>query len=90
MQRACSTRTAVRDAWESVFTVGFIEQAFTRVTVEESLRHGEENEQYQLREDVRLREQGMKGIKKEKASGPRMSVAAAVLEAQAAEDSSAS
>ena len=46
------------------------------MTVEESLRHGEENEPYFQREDIKLREQGRKGIKQEKTNRPRMSVSA--------------
>ena len=91
-RRATSTRTGLASSWERIFTVGYIEQAFTRLIVEESLRHGEENEQYLLREDVNLRQQGIKGVKKEKLHGPRMAITAAVAayEAQADEDAGVS
>ena len=48
-----------------------IEQGFKRIVVEESLHYGEENEDYLLREDARLRKQGLKGIKKERKGASR-------------------
>ena len=39
--------------WRQTLTRGFIEQAFRRATVRESLRHGKENEPFLMREDHR-------------------------------------
>ena len=39
--------------WKQTFNVGFIEQAFRRVSVRESLQHGEVNAPYRLRVDAR-------------------------------------
>ena len=39
--------------WKNTFTVGYLEQAFTRACVRESLQHGKENEPYQQRADAR-------------------------------------
>ena len=39
--------------WKQTFNVGFIEQAFRRVSVRESLQHGEANGPYLLRADAR-------------------------------------
>ena len=44
----CDTRR-----WKQTFKVGFIEQAFKRLCVRESLLHGEENAAYLQRADVR-------------------------------------
>ena len=61
---------------------GWIKQAFTRVTVDESLRHGKENEDYLLREDILLRTQGLSGIKPERtrASTPPPTIVDALVE----------
>lgn len=39
--------------WKTTFTVGYIEQAFRRVCVRESLQHGEENAPFKQRADAR-------------------------------------
>ena len=39
-RRATSTRTGITSTWQRVFTVGYIEQAFTRLAVEEWSRYG--------------------------------------------------
>ena len=69
-----STREHKNAAWRQAYTKGYVEQAFTRVTVGEQIRHGEENEAYLLREDWRLREQGLRGIKKERKDERRASI----------------
>jgi len=69
--RPKQTRVQAAAAWKSAFTVGWVEQAFTRITVEESLRHGEENNEYLSREDHRLRTQGLTGVKKERKDNSR-------------------
>ena len=60
--------------------------------MDESLRHGEENEAYLLREDILLRTQGISGIKLKwtRPSTPRPSIVDAVVHAVAAESSPAS
>ena len=62
--RTRRTRDSTDAAWKSTFSVGYFEQAFGRLVVEESLMHGEENAPYSLREDARLRQQGLKCVKK--------------------------
>ena len=83
------TRAQADAAWRSSFTVGWVEQAFKRIVVEESLQHGEENREYMLREDARLRKQGLRGVKKEhkgpsRASGEVPSIVDALADALAA------
>ena len=39
--------------WESAFTVGYIQQAFSRACVRESLQHGPENAPFLQRADAR-------------------------------------
>lgn len=39
--------------WKTTFTVGYIEQAFRRVCVRESLQHGKENQPFRQRADAR-------------------------------------
>ena len=55
----------------------------------ESLRHGEENEAYLLREDILLRTQGLSGIKPERtrASTPPPTIVDALVESVANEGS---
>ena len=48
-----TTQEASQQAWKKAFTVGFIEQAFRRVCVRESLQHGKENLPFQQRADAR-------------------------------------
>ena len=36
--------------WKQSFTVGYVEQGFKRLCVEEAIRHGEENEEFLLRQ----------------------------------------
>ena len=50
--------------WQQTFTKGYIEQAFTRATVSESLKHGPENEPYLLRRDARQTSTGKEYIYK--------------------------
>ena len=45
---SCATRR-----WKQTFNVGYIQQAFTRACVRESLQHGEENRPYLQRADAR-------------------------------------
>ena len=54
--------------------------------MEESLQHGEENKEYMLREDARLRNQGLKGVKKERKEAARASSVADALAAAIADD----
>ena len=49
VKRASAGTTARR--WKQSFTVGYIQQAFTRACVRESLRHGEANAPYMQRAD---------------------------------------
>ena len=44
---------AGKERWKKAFTVGYIEQAFRRVCVRESLQHGEENAPFRQRADAR-------------------------------------
>ena len=39
-----------KEHWKQSFTVGYVEQGFKRLCVEEALRHGEENEEFLLRQ----------------------------------------
>ena len=39
--------------WKQTFNKGYIQQAFTRACVRESLQHGEDNRPYRQRKDVR-------------------------------------
>eukprot|EP00965_Chrysotila_dentata_P205211 6182821-Pleurochrysis_carterae.AAC.4 len=45
--------------WKQSFSVGYIEQVFSRVCVSEKLRHGEVNQPYQQRVDVKRKAQGV-------------------------------
>ena len=62
-----STRQQALASWRQCFSVGYIEQAFKRLVVEQEIRHGEQNERYLQREDHLLRTQGLTGVKKEHA-----------------------
>ena len=55
-KKATAGTTARR--WKQAFTVGYVQQAFTRACVRESLRHGEENAQYLQRSDNKLVSEG--------------------------------
>eukprot|EP00966_Prymnesium_polylepis_P080492 1864991-Prymnesium_polylepis.1 len=48
-----ATAQASARRWKQTFKRGYIEQAFTRACVRESLQHGEENRPYRQRVDVR-------------------------------------
>ena len=48
-----ATAQATARRWQQTFKRGYIEQAFTRACVRESLQHGEENAPYLQRADVR-------------------------------------
>eukprot|EP00966_Prymnesium_polylepis_P276455 6387160-Prymnesium_polylepis.1 len=48
-----ATFQSSRARWQQTFNRGYIEQAFTRACVRESLQHGEENAPYRQRVDVR-------------------------------------
>ena len=39
-----------KEQWKQSFTVGYVEQGFKRLCVEEAIRHGEENKPYLLRQ----------------------------------------
>ena len=55
-KKATAGTTARR--WKQAFSVGYVQQAFTRACVRESLRHGEENAPYLQRSDIRLVSKG--------------------------------
>ena len=44
--------TAATRRWKQTFSVGYIQQAFTRACVREALRHGEENAPFLQRIDA--------------------------------------
>jgi hypothetical protein len=44
--------------WRQTFNVGFVQQAFSRACVRESLQHGEANAPYMLRSDAKRKSQG--------------------------------
>ena len=44
--------------WKQTFTMGYVQQAFERACVRESLQHGEENAAYQQRADARRKAAG--------------------------------
>ena len=52
-QHHLNGRSSVEERRSRIDSHGYIEQAFTRVCVRESLQHGEEDVPFQLREDVR-------------------------------------
>ena len=52
---SCAGRKA---AWQQTFGKGYIEQAFSRVSVRARLLHGEENAAYSQRADFALKESG--------------------------------
>ena len=52
------TSKARKSKWKQTFSKGYIEQAFSRAVVSESLKHGEENAPYRLRSDVRMTSAG--------------------------------
>jgi hypothetical protein len=56
--------TASTRRWKQTFKVGYIQQAFTRACVRESLRHGKENEKYLLRVDAVRAATGAAGSKR--------------------------
>ena len=56
--------TAATRRWKQTFSVGYIQQAFTRATVREALRHGKENEPYLLRIDAVRANTGVAGARK--------------------------
>ena len=58
--------------WKQTFTVGYVQQAFERACVRESLQHGEENAAYMQRVDARRKAAG-------KASTTRKAYAREVL-----------
>ena len=53
--------------WNQVFTRGYIEQAFRKCCVRESLLHGEANAPFLQRADWKLKQKGVKTEKSEKA-----------------------
>jgi hypothetical protein len=48
-----ATNQSSRARWQQTFNRGYIQQAFTRACVRESLQHGEENAPFRQRADVR-------------------------------------
>ena len=48
-----ATAQASARRWKQTYNRGYIQQAFTRACVRESLQHGEENRPYRQRVDVR-------------------------------------
>eukprot|EP00966_Prymnesium_polylepis_P326173 7382094-Prymnesium_polylepis.1 len=63
-----ATAQSSRARWKQTFNRGYIEQAFTRACVRESLQHGEENAPYRQRVDV-LRTTTGKATSKLKSAG---------------------
>ena len=51
--------TANRTQWKQSFNVGFIQQAFTRACVRESLQHGAVNEPFRQRADAKRTSAGV-------------------------------
>ena len=71
--------------WEQTFKVGFIEQAFKRLCVRESLQHGEENVPYGQRIDYqRTRGGKARCTKKFVPQGTPMAVKPSIFEAATA------
>ena len=64
--------------WKQTFTVGYIQQAFTRTCVRESLRHGEANAPWLLREDYARTSTGVASRSKMPMEGPLRSIKSAV------------
>ena len=65
--------------WKQTFKVGYIQQAFTRACVRESLQHGEENAPFRQRVDVRRTMAGkasnaVKFVDPEAAPSPKKSI----------------
>lgn len=59
-KKATAGTTARR--WKQAFNIGYIQQAFTRACVRESLRHGEENAPYMQRSDHKLVSKGKASV----------------------------
>ena len=55
-----------KEKWTQTFSKGYIQQAFTRVTVSERLRHGEDNARFLQRVDARRLQTGRDSVKNEK------------------------
>ena len=53
-----TSRAGRKAAWQQTFSKGYIEQAFSRVSVRAQLLHGEENTPYMQRRDVALKNSG--------------------------------
>ena len=51
--------------WKQTFTNGYVQQAFTRMTVSEGLKHGEANAPYLQRSDILRAKTGLSGVKVE-------------------------
>ena len=64
--------------WKQTFTVGYIQQAFTRTCVRESLRHGESNVPWLLRDDYARTSTGLAGRSKLPKEGPFRSIKSAM------------
>ena len=47
-------KKGMKKAWQQTFKKGYVQQAFERVAVRETLIHGEENAPYLQREDAAL------------------------------------
>ena len=56
------TRRNHAAGWAQTFKRGYVEQAFRRVCVHAELLHGEENERYLQRSDVRLLHKGKAAV----------------------------
>ena len=66
--------TAATRRWKQTFTVGYIQQAFTRACVREALRHGEENLPYLLRVDAVRAANGVAVPQRKRAMAPMRSI----------------
>jgi hypothetical protein len=56
------TSKAGKSKWKQVFTKGYIEQAFSRGCVSESLKHGEDNRPYLQVKDARMKAAGKANV----------------------------
>jgi hypothetical protein len=58
------TSKASKNKWKQIFAKGYIEQAFGRACVSESLKHGEDNRPYLQAKDARMKSSGKANVYK--------------------------
>ena len=80
---------ATEKRWKQMFNWGFIQQAFTRLCVRESLQHGADNRPFMQRADAKRKSMGVASVSKRNKSTPEApikSIVTAVREHTCMED----